>query len=58
MEQNKSDLITRLVKACGILNVVGAKMSDEQQLSQASLMAKVLKTVEETIIFLAEDKRN
>lgn len=58
MEQNKSDLMARLVKACGILNGVGAYLSDNRQLSQADLIARVLKTVEETIIFLAEDKRN
>lgn len=57
MDKNKYkyNLIAVLMKCNGMLDVVGAKMADEGQKSQAVLIAKIIKTIEDTIAFLGEE---
>lgn len=55
MDKTKYNLIAELIKADGMLDIVGAKMADEGQKSQAVLIAKIIKTIEDTIAFLGDE---
>ena len=55
MENSKEKIMTELVQVIAYLDVIGAKMIDDGNKEQAVFVAKVIKTVHNTLKFLAEN---